>query len=251
MKRSLIQPIAQLAKRLRLVGPLRTCTGLAMGLAAVALFSVASSSLFADGERTPASGASSRRVMRQQPEPVTEVPMAAEPAPGSGRPLCPEAEEMRKGLKPIGDVSCDIVPKQDEKEGAVGLPPDCAAELLNALRPEELSADLPRGWAESTFSWQASQLATHPLYFENAPLERYGQTICPILEPAISGAKFFGTIPLMPYKMALQRPRDTIYLLGYYRPGSCAPFVREKIPLQLNAATAEGLVIAGLILLIP
>ena len=112
-------------------------------------------------------------------------------------------------------------------------------------------ADLPRGWSELGFTWEAPGLRHFPLYFEDAPLERYGQTVSPWLQPAISAAKFYGTIPLLPYTMALNPPLEHVFTLGYYRPGSCAPFVRQRLPIQANAIAIEAAAITGFIFFIP
>jgi len=90
-----------------------------------------------------------------------------------------------------------------------------------------------------------------PLYFEEINAERYGYTVCQALQPVISAARFFGTIPALPYKMVVDCPRDCIYTLGYYRPGSCAPRRWNRLPMQLTAGVVETGFIAAMILLIP
>ena len=134
-------------------------------------------------------------------------------------------------------------------------------ELGDGRVPEDSTDDLeeqskiitgvPRYWALTDLHWEASKLAHDPLYFEDATLERYGHTHRPLVQPFISGAKFFGTLPLLPYKIALDRRRGCIYTLGYYRPGSCAPRLRDRLPIRIGPSIVEGATIAGLILLIP
>lgn len=83
-------------------------------------------------------------------------------------------------------------------------------------------------------------------------LERYGQkSIIPGAQPVVSGLKFFGSLALLPYKMGVERPRDCMYTLGYYRPGSCPPRLQQRLPLELDASLLEVGTIAGLILLLP
>jgi len=108
-----------------------------------------------------------------------------------------------------------------------------------------------RDWMPSTFNWTASALCHKPLYFEEVQLERYGHTAGPIKQPFISGAHFFFNIAALPYKMAINPPRECQYPLGYYRPGDCAPWQIPPIPLSLRGAAAEAGVWVGGIFLIP
>ena len=108
-----------------------------------------------------------------------------------------------------------------------------------------------RDWVPSTFTWTASALCHKPLYFEEVQLERYGHTAGPIKQPFISGAHFFFNIAVLPYKMAINPPRECQYPLGYYRPGDCAPWHIPPVPLSLRGAAAEAGAWVGGIFLIP
>lgn len=120
--------------------------------------------------------------------------------------------------------------------------------------PYHCYADLqaaPRNWVASTFTYQASNLCHKPLYFEEVQLERYGHTAGPIKQPLLSGAHFFGNIAVLPYKMAINPPLECQYALGYYRPGSCAPWHIPPIPFSVRGALAEAGVWIGGIYIIP
>ncbi len=54
----------------------------------------------------------------------------------------------------------------------------------------------------------------------------------PILDPAVSAAHFFGTLPILPYKMGVDTPCECQYALGYYRPGNCAPYMIQPFPIS-------------------
>lgn len=108
-----------------------------------------------------------------------------------------------------------------------------------------------RNWMPSTYAWHASALCHKPLYFEEVQLERYGHTAGPIRQPFISGAHFFLNIAALPYNMAINPPHECQYALGYYRPGSCAPWMIQPVPLSLRGALAETAVIVGGIYVIP
>ncbi len=97
-----------------------------------------------------------------------------------------------------------------------------------------------RSFAPTTFTWKATGVCHHPLYFEDAQLERYGHSWNPVVQPFMSAAHFFVSIPLLPYQMGLNPPNECIYTLGYYRPGSCAPYVIEPIPWSLRGALYEA-----------
>lgn len=98
-----------------------------------------------------------------------------------------------------------------------------------------------RQFVSSTVQWKASGACHNPLYFEQVQLERYGHETGPVLQPLISSAHYFLTIPMLPYKMAINPPNECQYALGYYRPGNCAPYMVPPFPWSVKA----GLVQAG------
>lgn len=135
---------------------------------------------------------------------------------------CPDAEQLRQLFKPLQSIQVNVAPSN----GA--LPIDCSAELF---LPAECSPEADCGqreWLQTEFTWAASELAHQPLYFDDVPLERYGQTIKPAIQPVLSGVRFFGVLPIMPYKLILDRPFDCVSTLGYYRPGSPTPCTGQK-----------------------
>jgi hypothetical protein len=103
----------------------------------------------------------------------------------------------------------------------------------------------------STFTYQASGLCHKPLYFEEVQLERYGHTAGPIKQPLLSGAHFFLNIAVLPYKMGINPPCECQYALGYYRPGSCAPWHIPPVPISVRGALAEAGAWVGGIYIIP
>lgn len=88
--------------------------------------------------------------------------------------------------------------------------------------------------------WKASALCHKPLYFEDVALERYGHSWGPFLQPIMSGAHFFGRLPVLPYCMGLKTPNECVYTLGYYRPGSCAPYLVGGVPFTWRAALFQA-----------
>jgi hypothetical protein len=122
------------------------------------------------------------------------------------------------------------------------LPAECP---LGGLRTNQ------RNWLASTFHYNASGLCHKPLYFEDVQLERYGHTAGPFRQPILSGAHFVISLASLPYQMAINPPTECQYALGYYRPGDCAPWMIQPIPLSLRGAAAEIAVALGMIYIIP
>lgn len=147
---------------------------------------------------------------------------------------CPSLEELE--LKPINKITNDITAKGEK------FPTEC---------PLKSEVYQPRSWALTTFTWKASGLCHHPAYFDEVHLERYGHSLPCYVQPFASAAHFFLIMPALPYAMAVCPPTECVYSLGYYRPGSCAPYMLDPLPLSVRSALAEGGVWTGMVFLIP
>jgi hypothetical protein len=119
------------------------------------------------------------------------------------------------------------------------------------LGTQTLALDSGRTWPETCYTWKASGLCHKPLYFEQPHMERYGHSWGPVLDPVISGAHFFASVPLLPYHMGLEPPRECIYPLGHYRPGNCAPRYIEPWPWSLRGGALQATAVTGLIFAVP
>ena len=152
-----------------------------------------------------------------------------------------EEQEMLKEL--CAQIAREkILPVMSEYDKSGEFPRDC---------PMGRGAFEPRAWAPTTYTWKASGLCHKPLYFEDVHLERYGHSWGPYIQQVFSGAHFFLTVPILPYKMGLYPPNECIYTLGYYRPGSCAPYLLDPLPFSIRAAVAQGGVMTGVAYLVP
>lgn len=100
-------------------------------------------------------------------------------------------------------------------------------------------------------NWKAPNTFSYPLYFEDRMLERHGHERWGCLQPLASGARFFATVPMLPYLSNVSPPCECEYKLGYYRVGSCAPVMLQRPPLERRAVIAEGAAIAGAIIAFP
>jgi len=108
-----------------------------------------------------------------------------------------------------------------------------------------------RNFIPLTMTWKASGLCHKPLYFEQVQAERYGHSFGPIAQPLISSAHFFGHALMLPYQIGMSPPGECEYALGYYRPGSCAPYLFPPFPLSARAALLQSGTVVGLVYAIP
>lgn len=159
---------------------------------------------------------------------------AAEPADGaefSENSLMPLQNRGLNNRVQIVDLSVSGL--------GTGQVPQGAAEQL------AVEAAYGRAAAFKCVYWQPSSICHYPLRFEEVMLERHGHVRFGLLQPLASGARFFGTIPMIPYLNTLQPRSEPVYALGNYRPGSCAPMVRDSIPYDAHAAVVEAMAVAG------
>jgi hypothetical protein len=174
-------------------------------------------------------------------------------APAGPAPLNP-SKAKKNDLKPSplgGKLEEAITPQQHELKGSCPSPKDLKriSEISPNITPSEgeLPRDCPlgdevfrpRSFSPIPYPWTASALCHKPLYFEDVQLERYGHMAGPWLQPFASGVNFFLTVPILPYKMGLETPNECMYTLGYYRPGDCAPYLFDPIPLSVRGAFFE------------
>ena len=212
----------------------------------------------------PSAGDSSLSAPNDLPPTDSKDPFPDERVPSWFGETQPENRSVVEGLAPPLDNSCDDYKKDCDDairelrdrditkiilglviEGEGGLPPvegkdyPCECKLGLNSRFEG------RDWAPTTFTWKATGTCFKPLYFQDVQLERYGHSWNPVVQPFMSAAHFFISVPLLPYKMGLNSPCECEYTLGYYRPGSCAPYMIEPIPFSLRAAAFEALGATG------
>jgi len=167
-----------------------------------------------------------------------EQPTPAQPPPNAER--LPAAGPNELEFREFSAITTDIT----KPPGT--LPVDYSDQLFQETHPDEPSPVLI-----AAYYWDAPEIWYHPLYFDDVQLERYGQTRCPTLQPVFSAAHFFGTIPILPYKMGLDSPHGYVTNLGYYRPGSPTPCIGRRLPWEYDAAAYEAGTVLGLIFLLP
>ena len=118
---------------------------------------------------------------------------------------------------PMATLSIDVRDFHDEKPADESLKfTDQSIENWSTFAPQP-----------ATFAWAAPNIRYQPLYFENVPLERYGQTRSCLGEVAYGGIHFYRSLTLLPYHAAFDRPRSCDYPLGFCRPGNPTNKVRQ------------------------
>jgi hypothetical protein len=185
------------------------------------------------------------------PPPSSQMPSPS-PYGSQTTPILPP-EDLSQGIStPGAGLSCEdyrsecarasrALERRDISTITVGLRIE-GAENIDYPCECPLSADPYRGrnFSPTTMTWKATGVCHKPLYFEDVQLERYGHSWNPVVQPFMSAAHFFVSVPLLPYNMGVTPPGECIYTLGYYRPGSCAPYVIEPFPLSLRGAVFEA-----------
>lgn len=167
---------------------------------------------------------------------VQEVPINSPAA----RPLAPRRLRTIQEISPYYDTTVD----KDIREFAVKMAGDYDVSFGNKTYE-------PRAFPDTMYAWEPSNFYHYPLYFEDAVLERYGHTYHPLVQPAVSVAKFGAQLVMLPYQMTLDPIDCPKYALGWYRPGDCAPKLRYQPPLNAKAAAVEAGVVTGLFFIIP
>jgi hypothetical protein len=146
-------------------------------------------------------------------------------------------EQLR--LDRISEIDLDI-----RVEGVAGNDYPCECRLDGEVFE-------PRRFATTTFTWKAAGYCHKPLYFEQWNFERYGHSYGWAADPFISAAHFFGTLPILPYKMGVELPWECVYPVGYYRPGNCAPWTVPAFPISGRGLAVEAATVTGLVFLLP
>jgi len=121
---------------------------------------------------------------------------------------------------PIGAVGTNIT------IASSGDVPKDTSEVCHPAELREIYPMTPHIWMPVCYRWEAPSLCYGPLYFEENNLERYGysQTYVRSLQPLASSARFFATVPMLPYLVYAEPAHECNYILGEYRPGSCVPY---------------------------
>lgn len=184
-------------------------------------------------------------IQAQPAAPSNAAPRVEQVAPGiqidrsaAGK----ETVQVDLSIRPLSSISLDIAPQTRGD-----LPPNLAMETMRGELPHLLQDRPYEPW---NYYWTATAFAHRPLYFEQVNVERYGHN-AGCLQPVISAAHFFATIPILPYKMGQDHPNECLYALGHSRPGDCNAWERHDLRWSPCGTISQGAVTTGLVFLIP
>jgi hypothetical protein len=170
-------------------------------------------------------------------QPVTSKGIA--PSTGGWRARRPKIETDAPALRPPQELQADPYAMQsiqkinpletDVKRDGLPLPEDV---------PLPEATYEARSWQEQNVAWKASSLKHLPLYFEDVPLERYGHSLgC--VQPVWSSGQFLTQLLLIPYQMEIDPPLESVYALGYARPGDPVPRLWYQFPFSPRGTLSE------------
>ena len=154
-------------------------------------------------------------------------------------------------LTSIKSIKLSIKPSVEDKDGKpLQMPGNPAGSYFSKQDEVFHKTGFSRGWEVTSVEWSPTELAHPDAYFEDAKLERHGYQYGR-LQPIYSGARFFLTIPSLPYRMGAHPPTEKIYELGQFRPGDDAPPYIAKLPKSRRGAIWQGIISTGLVFIIP
>ena len=176
-----------------------------------------------------------------------QAPPIIAPAPAASELIPVPAETVEPkpfaplSLSSIGRATTSITPPAGER-------PRNLAALAQPADPQPLAqpGEPPRVTAPYYSTPRVPDFTHRPLYFEERALERNGRTIG-VLQPGLSAAHFFGTIPVLPYKMGAQPPSRPMYTGNGIDPPSDHLSVRDRV----RGVMAEAGVVLGLNYILP
>ena len=188
-------------------------------------------------DKIPLDNATQAALAEQPPESPEDKPLDSkivEPpsVPRSKEPL--RVKALQTPNTSIAGIGTETTP-EDATEGR--LPPPV---------PLPFGPDREAGWSVKTKNWVAPAYCHLPTYYEDVMLEYHGHERCPPMQPILSGARFYSGIFFTPYLAYMRPPLKDIPNTGHYRPGSCAPAIRQRAPYDPGAvkfqaaATATG-----------
>jgi hypothetical protein len=163
-------------------------------------------------------------------------------------PVPPSAEELLGA--PITTLTTDIRVRENPRLNG-DFPTEAPASLSRRV---EMSYVMHRpGTVRLCYTWDAPLTGNNPLYFEETNLERHGYSprFLRAVQPVVSAAEFFATVPTLPYQIVAMPPCECIYTLGEYRPGSCVPYQINYPPWSTAGGVVEAGTAVGLAFLIP
>lgn len=164
-------------------------------------------------------------------------------------PPAPTGEEAKSNedtlgyfdFKPVGELTVDINAIKGED------PPNLAKPEFEKVEPVVLDTT----WIDQTLTAQTFPFYHQPLYFEDPNAERCGDT-WGLLQPAMSAAQFYLTIPVLPYLIGAYPPNEEVESLGDCPYGCKYKLTDAYVPrFSWKGVALQGAATTGMIYLIP
>jgi hypothetical protein len=197
-------------------------------------------------EQIPVDLPSEKRPVDQ--EPLDSIPPKLDDPKLDGSTKIEESPSIPRSKEPLRVGSLSIPNTSIAGIGTGTTPEDATDGRLPDPMPLPYGPDREAGWSVKTKHWVAPVYCHQPTYYEDVMLEHHGHERCVALQPVLSGARFYTGIFFTPYLATLRPPLQDIPSTGHYRPGSCAPALRQRAPYDPTAmkvqaaATAAGVV---------
>jgi hypothetical protein len=197
-------------------------------------------------EQIPVDLPSEKRPVDQ--EPLDSIPPKLDDPKLDGSAKIEESPSIPRNKEPLRVGSLSIPNTSIAGIGTGTTPEDATDGRLPDPMPLPYGPDREAGWSVKTKHWVAPVYCHQPTYYEDVMLEHHGHERCVVLQPVLSGARFYTGIFFTPYLATLRPPLQDIPSTGHYRPGSCAPALRQRAPYDPTAmkvqaaATAAGVV---------
>ena len=177
-----------------------------------------------------------------------QPPLDSIPSKLDGSTKIEESPSIPRSKEPLRVGALSIPNTSIAGIGTGTTPEDATDGRLPDPMPLPYGPDREAGWSVKTKHWVAPVYCHQPTYYEDVMLEHHGHERCVVLQPVLSGARFYTGIFFTPYLATLRPPLQDIPSTGHYRPGSCAPALRQRAPYDPTAmkvqaaATAAGVV---------
>ncbi|MHC4878869.1 MAG: hypothetical protein ACYTGL_20660 [Planctomycetota bacterium] len=184
----------------------------------------------------------------QRAEQQVEAAAAAEP-----ETLANSIEQQPRVWRALGGPTLNTAPPILDRDGSRQELPESRGMRMMAQVPQmNQTMGQGRGWEPISYSWEAPALKYNPLYFEDPLLERHGNEVH-LIQPVVSAARFYATIPTLPYQMGTEDNSvlHTVYDLGNDRPGTCVPYSIPLLPFSLTGALTQGGAATALVFILP
>jgi len=189
-------------------------------------------------EQTPVDLPSEKRPGDQ--EPLDSIPPKLDDPKLDRSTKIEESPSIPRSKEPLRVGSLSIPNTSIAGIGTGTTPEDATDGRLPDPMPLPYGPDREAGWSVKTKHWVAPVYCHQPTYYEDVMLEHHGHERCVVLQPVLSGARFYTGIFFTPYLATLRPPLQDIPSTGHYRPGSCAPALRQRAPYDPTAMKVQA-----------